>query len=64
MFRRLVICISPSHNIFTPGLAIFFLATILEPNYVWGVHGHTCGVSAGLSNFLWCAGARWCMGWA
>jgi hypothetical protein len=37
MFRRLVICISPSHNtIFTPGLAIFFLATF-SSLITWGV---------------------------
>jgi hypothetical protein len=38
MFRCLVICISLVNNtMFTPGLAIFYLATILRLDHVCGV---------------------------
>ena len=45
---------------FTPGLAIFYLATILKPDHVCGVHGHACGVRAGFSDILSAGG--WCLG--
>jgi hypothetical protein len=50
MFQCLVIRITLRYNqytMFTPGFAIYFLATILGPDHVRGVqwpHGHAVGV--------------------
>jgi hypothetical protein len=48
---------------FTPRLAIFYLATILRLSHVCGVECHACGVVACFSNILYVgAAARWCLG--
>jgi hypothetical protein len=42
---------------FTPGLAIFFLATILMPDTCVAYHDHACSVRAGFSNILSAGGS-------